>query len=124
MYAIRSYYEVTGGGQLINHDGDRTANFGFNADTCAGDIKDPRGHFNYNDQGNGVRMNGELKAAAECVSPAQWEGQWFAPACVICKAILGVPSYLVITSYSIHYTKLYDDPGVDVYFPRRLRWLL
>lgn len=74
--------KVTGGGQLKDSvTDDRIANFGFNGDTCDGDLNNPTGHFNYVDQDNGVKMNGDLRAHAVCVSPDQWEGRWIAPDC-------------------------------------------
>ena len=61
--------KVTGGGFLENCDGSK-ANFGFNASSCDGYIT---GQFNYIDInapfGDGVKMNGKVVDAAECVDP-------------------------------------------------------
>lgn len=73
--------KVTGGGQLIDDSGNR-ADFGLNGNTCGGDIDNPRGHFNYIDQTNGVKMNGDLTASGVCVSQDQWQEEWYKDDCL------------------------------------------
>ena len=73
---------MTGGGQLVGYDGSSIANFGFNGDTCDGDLNNPTGRFNYVDQEAGVKMNGALTGHGVCVNPDQWEGEWFALDCL------------------------------------------
>ena len=74
--------KVTGGGKLIGYDGTPIAAFGFNGDTCDGDLNNPTGHFNYVDKEAGVKMNGPLSGHGVCVDPDQWEGEWFALDCL------------------------------------------
>jgi len=78
--------KVTGGGFIENCDGSKS-NFGFNASSCEGYIK---GHFNYIDKNagdylGGVKMNGTVIDAAECVDPDICKTKI---ECVYCKMLM------------------------------------
>lgn len=90
--------KVTGGGKLVGEEG-HIASFGFSGDSCAGDLVNPTGHFNYVDKHAGVKMNGDLDGVGRCVTEEQWEGEWFAADCSTCEESVGLPSYLVYFDY-------------------------
>ena len=89
--------KITGGGKLIGYDGFDIAAFGFNGDTCDGDLNNPTGHFNFVDQEAGVKMNGSLEAHGVCVDPDQWEGEWLALDCIFSP--FPYPVHLVVANY-------------------------
>ncbi|WP_428265000.1 hypothetical protein [Haliangium sp.] len=53
--------KATGGGSIDGYAG--SASFGFNADSCDGDVK---GRFQYNDHDADVKFNGDVDGAGEC----------------------------------------------------------
>jgi hypothetical protein len=91
--------KATGGGSLVDGNGNKIASIGFNVDTCSGGLGNPTGRFNYVDMGLGVKMKGDVFAAAHCVSPEDWEGQWIALDCLVCSSLLGLDSHLFYVNY-------------------------
>ncbi|MDH5630861.1 MAG: hypothetical protein OEY96_11980, partial [Gammaproteobacteria bacterium] len=62
--------KVTGGGTIASAAGEGKANFGFNGDSCSGQVT---GKFNFHDKDfgaetGGVKMNGTVKATDHCVA--------------------------------------------------------
>jgi hypothetical protein len=58
--------KVTGGGWVESASGGKLASFGFNADSCIND-GNGLGRFNFHDKNAGVKMNGHITGAWECV---------------------------------------------------------
>ena len=91
--------KVTGGGSLVAEDGTKLATFAVNADSCSGNVDDARGRLNWVDQARGVKMNGTVRAHAVCVTPEDWQGQWFAPDCEWCGGTFGPGAQLAYVDY-------------------------
>ena len=92
--------KVTGGGKVVDDSGKAIANFGMNADTCSGDLLNPRGQFNWVDQTNGVKMNGRVVAHGLCVSEEDWQGTWYSDVCAFeCVPRFGYNTHVAWVNY-------------------------
>jgi hypothetical protein len=114
LFSCANPGKVTGGGQLIDYYGDRVANFGFNGDTCDGDLNNPKGHFNYIDQTHNVKMNGPLISHGTCVSPDQWQGEWYSTYCDLCQNYFEPPVDLFFADYRSTNPQMRGDGEVMV----------
>ncbi|MDA1315581.1 MAG: hypothetical protein O2968_19810 [Acidobacteria bacterium] len=83
--------KITGGGSIVNMEGEKTASFGFNAQDCndAADestLFDGSGQLNYNDQSEGVKFHGEVREANQCIFDE--EPGDLGLTCLFCAAVI------------------------------------
>jgi hypothetical protein len=86
--------KITGGGSLVNQEGEKTASFGFNAQDCdeTPETGDPseffngKGQLNYNNKSEGVKFHAEVREANQCVFGQ--EPSDLGLACIFCAFVI------------------------------------